>query len=96
MNEKLHRDYIAGVGLFGYSILISQVEYEADMQVEVLKIIWNFLNKKGYLDCKILFVEDRHKYNQFDSNETEVDKSQVQNLLTNKIEIFKKTKFLCL
>ncbi len=89
MNAKLIQDLKNDSGLFEYSILISDVEYEADIQVGILNIIWNYLKRKGYLNDDIFYLEDRHIQDDLVSQKSTVNNAQVENLLTNEKAIFR-------
>ena len=93
MNEKLHKDWSQGTGLFKKSILCCEMEYTQDMQMDLLQIIWAYLNLNVKSYEPLFFLNDWHNHDGHISKEKQIDKIDLEIILTDPKEVLKNRGF---
>lgn len=90
MNAKLEKDRKKDLGLFGKDILICEMEYLAEFQLEILGIIWKYLSLKITIDEQLFFLNDWHRHDGHISKEEKISKMEFERILTNSDMILQK------
>lgn len=89
MNRKLNNEWTQKQGLFSNAMLCCEMEYTKTIQLEILEVIWEYLNANSQLNETLFFLNDWHQHDGHISIETEIDKKELKNILTNPKEVFK-------
>ncbi len=93
MNKKLNDDWKQGIGLFNKPVLYCKMEYSSDIQLEILDIIWKYLDLEIEKKEELYFIEDWHHHDGHISKEKKITKRELELMLTKPEKIFRKREY---
>lgn len=93
MNLKLNNDWKRGTGIFEKYILYCDMEYPSDIQLNILRAIWEHLDSKIDDNGYVYFLEDWHNHDGFIVSEKKIDKGELKLNLHKPEKIFRTRDF---
>ncbi|WP_378174116.1 hypothetical protein [Aquimarina sp. SS2-1] len=81
MNKKLHNDWKQENGIFNNPVLYCEVEYSFDNQLNILDVIWRFMDTKLEENEELYFLEDWHNHDGHITTEKKITKRELEQML---------------